>query len=47
MENKVIDLQEFNMSDEELFSYVDNNKLESEKSPRPDIPIGSLCSEYF
>ena len=35
MENKVIDLQEFNMSDEELFSYVDNNKLESEKITAP------------
>lgn len=35
MENKVIDLQEFNMSDEELFSQVDNNKLESEKITAP------------
>lgn len=35
MENKVIDLQEFNMSDKELFSYVDNNKLESEKITAP------------
>lgn len=35
MENKVIDLQEFNMSDEELFSHVDNNKLESEKITAP------------
>lgn len=35
MENKAIDLQEFNMSDEELFSQVDNNKLESEKITAP------------
>lgn len=35
MENKVIDLQEFNMSDEELFSQVDNNRLESEKITAP------------
>lgn len=35
MENKVIDLQEFNMTDEELFSQVDNNKLESEKITAP------------
>ncbi len=35
MENKVIDLQEFNMSDEELFSHVDNNELESEKITAP------------
>lgn len=35
MENKIIDLQEFNMSDEELFSQVDNNKLESEKITAP------------
>lgn len=35
MENKVIDLQEVNMSDEELFSQVDNNKLESEKITAP------------
>lgn len=35
MENKVIDLQEFNMSDEELFSHVDNNELDSEKITAP------------
>ena len=35
MENKVIDLQEFNMSDEELFSHVDNNGLDSEKITAP------------
>ena len=35
MENKAIDLQEFNMSDEELFSQVGNNKLESEKITAP------------
>lgn len=35
MEEKLIDLQEFNMSDEELFSHVDNNNLESEKITAP------------
>ena len=35
MENKVVDLQEFNMSDEELFSHVDNNELDSEKITAP------------
>ncbi len=35
MENKVIDLQEFKMSDEELFSHVDNNELDSEKITAP------------
>ena len=35
MENKVIDLQECNMSDEELFSHVDNNELDSEKITAP------------
>lgn len=35
MEEKLIDLQEFNMSDEELFSHVDNNELESEKITAP------------
>lgn len=35
MENKVIDLQEFNMTDEELFSHVDNNELDSEKITAP------------
>ncbi len=35
MEEKLIDLQEFNMTDEELFSHVDNNNLESEKITAP------------
>ncbi len=35
MEEKMIDLQEFNMSDEELFSRVDNNSIDSEKITAP------------
>ncbi len=35
MEDKLIDLQEFNMTDEELFSHVDNNELDSEKITAP------------
>lgn len=35
MEEKLIDLQEFNMTDEELFSHVDNNELDSEKITAP------------
>ncbi len=35
MEEKMIDLQEFNMTDEELFSRVDNNSVDSEKITAP------------
>ncbi len=35
MTEKLIDLDEFNMSDEELFSHVDNNELASEKITAP------------
>lgn len=35
MEEKLVDLQEFNMSDEELFSKVDNNAIDSEKITAP------------
>lgn len=35
MEEKLIDLQEFNMTDEELFSRVDNNSVDSEKITAP------------
>ncbi|HBF86525.1 MAG TPA: ABC transporter permease [Clostridiales bacterium] len=35
MENELIDLKEFNMSDEELFSHFDINQYESEKITAP------------
>lgn len=35
MEEKNMDLQEFNMSDEELFARVDNNSIDSEKITAP------------
>ncbi len=35
MTDKTINLDEFNMSDEELFSFVDNNSLDSEKITAP------------
>ena len=35
MDNKLIDLSELNMTDEQLFSHVDNSKLESEKITAP------------
>lgn len=35
MEEKMVDLQQFKMSDEELFSRVDNNSIDSEKITAP------------
>ena len=35
MTEKIVNLDEFNMSDEELFSRVDNNSVDSEKITAP------------
>ena len=44
---EMIDLSDLNLSEEELFSHLDHSALESEKSPRQDIPTGGAYSAFF
>lgn len=47
MEEKLIDLQEFDMTDEELFSRVDNNSVDSEKITAPRYSYWKSVSRVF